>query len=72
MKTTGYTRLDYEKMSDTINELNTRPIIQLTENYRCDWKSHAPRMPCWRILLQRTSLGRPFRCWQETVTDHKT
>jgi hypothetical protein len=35
----GYTSLDYENNFDVMKKLNTQPIMELLENYRCNWKS---------------------------------
>jgi hypothetical protein len=34
-KTADCARLDYKKLLDTVKELNTQPIIEFIENFRC-------------------------------------
>jgi hypothetical protein len=71
MRRAGYTYLEYKKNLGKIKELNTHPIMELTENYRSNWKNHIlgmaySRIPfkilCYQQKVQRY-LGRPFKCW---------
>jgi hypothetical protein len=35
--------------SDVMKELNTHPIMELTDEYRSNWKNHFLRMICSKI-----------------------
>jgi hypothetical protein len=72
------TLMDHKrKYTLMMKELNTEPIMNFVRTYGADWKRHALRMPRSRIPFEmllyeperRSSTGRPFKRWNETVTD---
>jgi len=55
-------------------ESNTKSVMKFTKNDSSNWKNHVLQMLCSRIPFQilcyqseRRSLGRPSKCWHETI-----
>jgi hypothetical protein len=44
-RTAGYIRLDSKNNLDIGKELNTQPITEFVQNYRCNWVPHDLQCP---------------------------